>query len=377
MKKPVILIIAAVMLTACAQTPRNIENNSRQPESSSASEPQGTGTVTSPQSDQSYISQIKTAKLDNITVADDFMLDTGAPEDIGVYQAVLSNDFDKNSKSLFSEYFSSYSHENEVVGTSEISGRYVQYEDEKSFAVISSIGSFFISDKNCLNKVMYGTNIRYEQTDLVNSNKPVSYTIGDKTVTLENILAAGEKAISEFIRASEFPNALRPFAFSTQILDNGKTAGTLHCRNYYKGLPVFDAQPSYEQYTNKIATLAPSTVTFVDGAQVGQLASAYALSEGKKLEPAKSIISPVQAVTLTSKKLSGHMNCRLKYQELVYFPTCIGNVSQNENGNGTACGDILKLTPCWVLYFDTSWWHESLAVVNALTGEVDYVNNAR
>ena len=37
----------------------------------------------------------------------------------------------------------------------------------------------------------------------------------------------------------------------------------------------------------------------------------------------------------------------------------------------------LRLTPYWVIWFDRSWWHETFAAVNALTGEVDFVDNSR
>ena len=46
-----------------------------------------------------------------------------------------------------------------------------------------------------------------------------------------------------------------------------------------------------------------------------------------------------------------------------------------EPGGGNDPGDIIRLTPYWVLYDRLDWWHEVLAAVNCVTGEVDYIVN--
>ena len=78
-----------------------------------------------------------------------------------------------------------------------------------------------------------------------------------------------------------------------------------------------------------------------------------------------------------SESLAEYLQLTALYEELVYMPTCTGSKNSASKMDGAEAGDILSIEPYWVIYFDLSWWKEKYAAVNAVTGEVYYVDNSR
>lgn len=324
-----------------------------------------------------YEKTIKESSHDNISISDDFVLNIPKYDSLGIYEVVYANNFDSKSEELFQNYIPEYDTQKAVNNDGDNGLRQIQYNDDKTFSFITSIGGFVISDKDCLNRVLYGDAIPFIQTDLVNINNKTEYKIGTETVSLKELSSTSDAFISEFINLADYPNMIEPFAFSTQTIDDGNVAGLMHCRYCYKDIPIFDLQSMHDEYSTGIATLTPPTCTFINGNKIGQFTTTCAICDYKTIQSVDKIISPADAVDLTSKKLSGHLNYELQYEELVYFPTCNENKLGIEPGNGYEPGDVIKLTPYWIVYFNTNWWHETFAAVNAITGEVDFVNNAR
>ena len=318
--------------------------------------------------------QIVRSQYDNITVAEDFKLSVPDHSELGVYEVICAKDFDKQSENLFSKFIPGYD-KSKVVKRAEENGKNVViFEDENVYSFVSSTGGFAVSDKSCLNKVMYGNSIYFNSTDIADIAADAEYEIGGVKTSMGELVSASNKVISDFIETAHFPNRIKPFSFSVQTLDDGKTAGIMHCRSTYKGIPIFDLHSENDELNEKPALLTPTTCTFVNGSTVGQFANICTFLDHKTVRQTDKIVSPEEAVDLTSKKLSRYMKLKLQYEELVYFPNCTGNIS-GSGGDGSEPGDIITLTPYWVIYFNVDWWHEVFAVVNAETGEVGFVNN--
>lgn len=367
MKRTIAVIFcAALFLTSCSITSDESVNNSEE----------SVIDVTEIKADDQE-KEIKAASYDNITVSDGFKLTVPASDSLGIYEVVYSDDFDKKGELLFKKYISDYDKKNAQDIDDNSSTKIIQYDDGKTFSMVTSKGGFVLADKQYLNKVRYGDSIPFIQTDLVDTAGNTEYTIGNKSVILNELVSSCDSFISEFVSSANYPNTIKPFSFSTQTIDDGSIAGIMHCRYNYKDLPVFDIQSIYDEYTNKIAMLTPPTITFTDGDKITQFAAICGLCDYKTIQTVDKIVSPADAVALTSKKLSGYLDYELQYEELVYFPTCNENRNGIEPQNGNDAGDVITLTPYWILYFEPNWWHETFAAVNAVTGEVDFVRNVR
>lgn len=361
-----LILVGLIMFTACADTPGKNKGGDM-PDTVEAAEIKN----------NDYEKIIKDSEYDNINIGENFRLNVPDYDTLGIYQVVYTDDFDKNYESLFGRYIPDYDPEKIVINNGDNGLKQIQYEDNDMFSFVTSIGGFAVSDKQCLNRVLYGDTIPFIQTNLVGINDTAEYMIGSEKVSLKELVSASNDFISDFIASSDYPNLIEPFAFSTQTIDDGSTAGIMHCRYCYKGLPVFDLQSMHDEYSNAMAVLTPPACTFINGGEVGQFTTICAMRDHKTLQTVDRIISPVGAADAASQKLSGYSDYELQYEELVYFPTCDENIFGSENGNGYDPGDVITLTPYWIIYFDTDWWHETFAAVNAVTGEVDFVNNAK
>lgn len=367
MKKYLALIIGSLIIfTACANSSEKNKVGDM-PDSVEAAEIKN----------NNYEEIIKDSEYDNINVSENFKLTVPEYNTLGIYQVIYTDDFDNNYESLFGKYIPDYDPDRIVINNGDNNLKQIQYEDNNTFSFVTSIGGFVVSDKQCLNRVLYGDTIPFIQTNLVDINDMPEYRIGNEKVSLKELVSASNDFISDFIGSADYPNLIKPFAFSTQTIDDGSIAGIMHCRYCYKDMPIFDIQSMHDEYSNGMAILTPPTCTFINGDEVGQFTTICAMRDHKTLQTIDRIISPSGAVDAASQKLSGYSNYELQYEELVYFPTCNENTLGIEPGNGYEPGDVITLTPYWIIYFDTNWWHETFAAINAVTGEVDFVNNAK
>ena len=89
-------------------------------------------------------------------------------------------------------------------------------------------------------------------------------------------------------------------------------------------------------------------------------------------EKPHELLTAEYAFETASKALAPHLDHTARFEELVLVPT----VSASEEGSvDLKQGDTFTLTPYWVIHFETDWWAEVYAAVNAVTGEVRYVSN--
>lgn len=373
-------MLSSLLLSSCANTPDNIKDSSKQSGENSyqtvASKIQ-TSKLVSCEND--FCSKIKQQKYDNLTISDNFTLNSVS--EVGVYDVGFADEFEKNAQMLFEHYVPQNQFDSSKIVSSEdsvSSRRFSQYDTDDSFTLITSVGGFTFSDKICLNRIFYGTEIDFTSTyTFENCNLEENLTIGDKEVTLNDMLQNSENCIDKFTKLVDYPNEIKPFSVSTQQLEDGTVVANIHCRSYYKELPVFDIVSKNSEYSFKKADLMGPICTVADGSNIGQFTVGQTYTDYKTEQQLTEIISPVWAMNAVSEKLSGYSDYDVTSEELVYMPECIGSTIGSKSGNGTYQDDIIRLTPYWVIYFDLNWWRESFAVVNAVTGDVDYINNSK
>lgn len=381
--KKVLIILAAVMLTACAETPDNIlkeehyDDNASQGGDEFSIEISKYIPISELASSDDFASQIKQQSYDNFTFSDNFSLYTG--ENAAVYDVVFMDDFDKNTELLFRHYIPENSFDESKMEYHEASPQASSwaYESEDFLSIVTSVGGFILSDSECLS-IYSGTDIDYISTFCFDSaDLGEKVTIGGEEATLSELEQNAEDFIGELTELVDYPNEIKPLAITTQRLEDGSVAAHIHCRSYYEGLPIFDTLSKYSEYSFDITNLIGPTFAVAEGSRLGQFSSTAAYVDYKTEQELTEIISPVWAVGAASKKLSGYSDYEVQRAELVYMPECIGNTDGIEPNHGYNSGDIIRLTPYWVVYFDMSWWEETFAAVNAVTGEIEFINNAK
>lgn len=369
MKKRVLFLASCLALTAvsCADAPKNESSSNMEKPMVAVSE------MTSQK--EEYKESLRNKNYDNIKLGDSF--DIYMHGDIGIYDVTYISDFDKQSDALFEHYIPDYDSKaveaNEGIG----SLQQLKYEDDKYFSIVTSIGGFVLSEKSCLNRVLYGDSISFTDNFAVNGNESRELTVGTEKVSVEELTSSSEQYIDDFTKSVDYPNEIRPFTFCTQTIDDGTTAGIMRCRTYYKGLPVFDIPSLNNEYSIDMADITSPTCTFMNGNAVSQFTVTQGFTDVKTEQQLDSIISPEEAMDLTSEKLAGYSDYDAVLEELVYFPQYIDNSKGIESAAGYVPGDTIRLTPYWAIYFDCSWWHETFALVNCITGEVEFVNNVK
>ena len=96
--------------------------------------------------------------------------------------------------------------------------------------------------------------------------------------------------------------------------------------------------------------------------------------EVKSGEKPKEILTAEYAFETASKALAPHIDHTARFEELVLVPTVSKADKENPHMKMNS-GESVTLKPYWVIHFETDWWKEIYAAVDAVTGEVEYVNN--
>ena len=346
MKRYAAILLALVLLTGCAKAPDN--NSEKGAEAEKVSE--------LPELTEDTVKEIETQDYDNFTFAEDFELSYNTAAKL--YQVKLYDPLAENYEAVFSHYAEGFTSENV-----EAHEETLIYDDNKVFVLKTDRGGFTVSDKDCLNKVMYGNSVDYLSTDILKSGTDKRLKIGSADVGIGELENSCLEFLTDFYAATDYPNTIEPYSVSVQTVD-GTNAATVHCRTVFEGLPLFDTMSTNTDYSFDIAELPPCVFTFIDGSEIGQFSVGQTYEKVDE-EPAE-IITPLSAMNAASEKLSGFAQWEVQSEELVLMPEFTDNTQTT-----------LRLTPYWVIWFDRSWWHETFAAVNAVTGEVDFVDNSR
>lgn len=391
MKKTISIILAAVMLTGCAKTPDNVKSSSAaessvdssQVQSSAAEKKQLTKTMTEKDfaactADSKSV--ILAGSYDNLKIDPDFRVIANAyPMS---YQAVVPSDYDKYADQLFSLFLpddtQGYYKDKKQLHADENTGvRSYEYTNGKSTGFVSSNGCVSIVDNEYMNKAVYGSSSPVNETrNLLMPVTSDTMPLGTASIDLRDAqhktaetLALLFTPVNERSKVDcKFDHQL--YSVSTVTEQSGETLAFVHCRQTIDGVPIFDIVSRHGQFDTMPVYSGPVAAINAKG-DVVQINNSlnFNISSAEKLP---ELVTAEYAFETASKALAPHLDHTARVEELVLVPT----VSASEEGSvDLKQGDTVTLTPYWVIHFETDWWTEVYAAVNAVTGEVHYVNN--
>lgn len=391
MKKTISIILAAVMLTGCAKTPENVKSSSAaessvdssQVQSSAAEKKQLSRTMT----EKDFASSVSESKsiilagsYDNLKIDPDFRVIANAyPMS---YQAVVPSDYDKYADQLFSLFLPDdkrgyYEDKKQLHTDADTGVRSYEYTNGKSTGFVSSNGVVSIVDNEYMNKAVYGTSIPVNETK--NLLMPVAddkLSLGTASIDLRDAqhktaetLALLFTPVNERSKVDcKFDHQL--YSVSTVTEQSGETLAFVHCRQTIDGVPIFDIVSRHGQF-NTLPAYFGTIVTFNAKGDIVQIGDKEKF-DIKSAEKPVEILTAEYAFETASKALAPHLDHTARFEELVLVPTVSAS---GEGSPQLKQGDAVTLTPYWVIHFETDWWTEVYAAVNAVTGEVHYVNN--
>ena len=385
MKKKLAVLLACVLFTACAKTPEKVkEKNSSQAEPTEISQSSST-------EDRKFVSKtvtesdfakcvedsrdvILSGSYDNLKIDNDFKVVAKAyPNCI---EAFVPSDFEKNADSVFGllmlDKTKGYYSEKKQPHTDPETGKTIyEYSNEQSTGFIGSDGIVSVIDKDYMGKTEYGTNSIVDETrNLVMPVKDDKISLGAEKLDLRDMEKAADEKIG-FIYFANKDFKYRAYSVSTLTEPSGETLAFMHYRRCYDDVPVFDCIPLGDQLV-KMPALCGTYITFNAEGRIVQLNTSVDLEIKEKTKPVE-ILTPEYAFETASKALAPHIAHTARFEELVLLPTV-----ENKQGNAhidLRSGNAVSLRPYWIIHFETDWWKEVYAAVDAQTGEVDYVNN--
>ena len=393
MKKAIYIVIAAAMLTACAKTPDNVKSSRSdsaptQTQISSQSKPDdpqresvqqkepATEKVTEVDFEKS-VSQSKKMILagsyDNLTLDKSFTVIANAyPSSC---QAVVTSELYNNADRIFSAFMSDDGYDKAKVSEhiSEDNGvKTLEYEGEKKRCFVSSDGNVSIVEKEYMNKAVYGTNVPVNETKIfANSSDGAEISLGDTKLKLSDIRKTAEDECKRFASAVGDNVRLSVYSVSTVTEQSGETLAFVDCRQSFGNVPVFDTVPIKGDFL-QMPAMQGTTVTINSENKAVQMNFRTGL-EIKSSEKLKEILTAEYAFEKASRELAKNIGHTARSEELVLIPTA--EQSDKELRSDVRQGGIVTLTPYWVIHFETGWYSEIYAAVNAVTGDVQYVRN--
>ncbi len=359
MRKIVLLLASAFLLTACADTPENILE-SQSSSAAAVDEPTDSQPEASPQ----------TKTYENLTFADTFTVNAPDLTEVGVYEAQRRSDLAAHKEEIFKawageSYDASCISEETIPGTD---GQTAYHYTQNGY-VVHLFNSSFIGIENLEDKAL---GMIYGSDDELLEQYEVTDAFKDKTVSL----AKGKASVGELCQVTEkFLKELKglglefePFTVST-LRGNGREhpAAVMTLRSCFKGLPVFnmcfapdddnDDDLSFVlQYSEAFTFASPDRISFAS------LPAPYA--ETKEIKKLDKLLTPDEAIDAAADQLAKYMKLTALRLDLVYVP-----VSQS----GDEAGESVIMTPYWQLDFGLKPMAEHYALINAETGKVSYV----
>ncbi len=393
MKKTLAVILAAVMLTACTKTPDNVKSSSLSDslQDSSQTEPSQPDSTqmrkTMNEADfEKYVQasrdSILAGSYDNIAIDSNFKVYASAYP--SSYQTVVPSGYDKNADVIFNlflpdktqGYYPSKKqlHTNEDTGV----GSY-EYTNGTTTGFVSSDGTVAIVDNEYMNKAIYGNTIPVNETrNLIMPVTDDKLSLGLSSLDLRDVQKKAAEKLNSFITVDKENTAVqceldyKPFSVSTVTEQSGETLAFLHCRLTIDNTPLFDTVPIGENFPS-MAILSGPMLAFNAKGNIVQINKGQSL-EIKSAEKPKQILTAEYAFEAASKALAPHLEHTARFEELVLVPTVVRTDTQFSHID-LKPGDSVTLKPYWVIHFETEWWKEVYAAVNAVTGEVEYVRN--
>lgn len=396
------MVLAAALLAGCAKTPENVKGE----DSSNDSQVQGDSQAETANSSQSEAVREKAAftktvgeadfekcvqgsrekilagGYDNLKIDSDFKVVASAYP--SVYQAVVSSDYDKNADDIFGLFLpdktQGYYPSKKQLHTNEDTGvRSYEYTNGTSTGFVSSDGMVAIVENEYMNKAEYGNTTPVNETrNLIMPVTDDKLSLGESSIDLRDVQRKSAERLSYLIAYAKESSKIecqfgyQPYSVSTVTEQSGEVLAFAHCRTTVDNTPVFDTIPIGDSFLD-MPLLQGSFLTFNAKGDIVQMNTGSGL-EVKSGEKPKEILTAEYAFETASKALAPHIDHTARFEELVLVPTVSKADKENPHMKLNS-GESVTLKPYWVIHFETDWWKEIYAAVDAVTGEVEYVNN--
>lgn len=329
-------------------------------------------------------------KVMNFT-SDNLIFDTGfdfdVPDEIGKYQVIRIKNFHQQAELIFEKYVPADIYDDSKVTLDE---RYTPYgpdfkDEETGMCVSTGNTGFFVFIENTFELIR---RIRYEEEGIMtqkiyylNSDYTNdSYTLQGGNTSISEAVASAAGFASDFTQTFHYPQDLKPEVAAVYEDESGNDAIGVFFSGLYKGLPIYTMFDRYIDLTQSDLGLdmfiMPSTDSYLaekDVVHTFTVQEAY--EDYKTLEIYETIITPACAVHLLSEELSSYTEYNVIGMELVYCPVEVPN--ETFDPDDMYSDYIIELSPYWAIYMDVTPGKEIYGLVDCVTGEVGFVNNAR
>lgn len=377
MKRFLSIIILLVMLTGCAHNDDSGDDNVSISELS--------------KSKQECIDDIKSIKLDNITVSEDFWL--GLADELGIYQIKCIDGFENKADKLFEKYIpANLMSKNKITDdkSSYPFGPSFKDQDNKLSVSVGCTGffSYYNSESEFTQNLMYKNEIYKYSADKTllswNDERNRNLILGSTKTTLGEMIERIESFRNGFIKAADYPTNLKTGRVYIYTDEKGNNIVKTEQLPVFKDVPINPVAKRYNDEPNSLGRI-PTAYTFADGSSdVSVFITQYAFEEYKTVKTIDSVISPVDALKKLSEKLAAHIDLNLLGAQLVYNSKYVGSCEPAHEGSShrdtapwsMCCSyDIFELEPCWLFWFDAAENKEVCATVNCVTADVTFIDN--
>lgn len=371
-RNAIFLLCAALMLTACAETPDSVKIRAESSQAESLTSVSSALESAADSVSEDAAETIKNTKYDNIKFADTFTVNAGEADDLGIYEAERRTDLTAYADGIFEAFFGADYDKAKTVSKEfdTPNGKEPDLSFEQGGTELH-VGS----------RYLYFTNRNEAQKGLTFSNDDklaVLFESGDAFKDERITLAEGEASVGELAGKLEgFIEKLRTAGvgdfrlFTVASLTNensGRTLPTtlLTYRKYFKGLPIFNF--AYTAGIDKTDALdymliESDAVSFASPDSIFSFGFSSSYSETKQIASADNIITPEQAVETASRELAQYLDLTALRLDLVYVPIVQEGAKDNSK---------VTFYPYWQLAFGLQPLAEHYALINAVDGRVIY-----
>lgn len=325
----------------------------------------------------SYIDKIQKNNYININT-DSLKLNCTVPEEIGKYQVVCIDGFQKNADLLFEKYIPSDMFDKSNIIDDQTTYPYgPSYEDEINGLSVS-VG--------CTGYFSYYTSNNVEKDSIIPDVSSYINDTSDYSVSVDNAMKATDEFVEEFVNVSSFPNILKANTVTEYSSDDENSIVEVKYSNLYKNIPIFSLMSSSNELSFEMAVLPAASAFYdADNNTISEFTVQCGFADYTTIETYSEIISPEKALSLLSKALSERLRYDAVGMELVYCPVYVDNIEQSDGITHreaapwcNACSyDVFELTPYWAVYIDVTPTKEIYGLINCTTGDVEFVNNSK
>lgn len=382
MKKLTAILSAVLMLTACAETPKDLKSSGQEKESSPRAESTSAAESITPSedvpenispaqlkaADNEAAARIKSRSYDNIKFAETFTVNAAEAPELGVYEAEKKPVFEQDAEKIIAAYFGDGFDRSKIQKNGDSNNPEIAAYEQNGLRIMITPTSF------CIQNTAMQKHRTFSSGDELVQQYEVTPAFSDEKLTFGNAeaevgkLADMNKSFFDKLAACGYD--YRPFtvtALNSPSGDSPEPTVVMLYNEYFKGIPVFNmcyTPDSGETPDFNYSLIGCNDVVFAGRDSIDSILVNVPYGEVRQTSKPDSILSPDKAVELVSKALAEYLDLTALRLDLVYVPILPDGAAED---NSKAA-----LTPYWLLSFGLKPFCEQYALVNAQTGQVTY-----